>query len=203
MKFLKKLFATKPLSLQMIVVAMLCMLSMCVTNCLYTIFVDGLDVLIAQIKDIYMFFGINIPVCVPVCTATLLFIHLCKIYQFIIYNTILIIVESALFYSTLNISISIIDQAVGGYYYMTGMLASVLSTLYFAFFIKKIFPGAYSVFQNRIMHEYIDLPINKRIDLVVTIIFTLLFVTPALIIGFLFSLFMDMGVMGPIQEVDF
>lgn len=181
-KFLKILLRVKPLFIQIFTAGFISMVSMCVSFVVFIIIDFGVDDIFYRLESADGILCGQIFIEVPICTTTLLLIHLFKVYPFILYNKKLVMMESIIFSCTLEIAIKLIE----GIYFKTCLLLSIISIWYFAFFIKKLFPRPYQNFQNKIEHEYSELSVDKRIDIMMSLIFTLLCVTPTLIFIFIF-----------------
>ncbi len=155
---------------------------MCITFVVILIIEFGIDDILFRIKAADGILSADLFIGVPICTGCLLLIHLFKVYKFIIYNKKLVMVESVIFLCIFEMSIEIID----GLFFKTCIFCSILSNFYVAFVIRKLFPSSYKNFENKIEEEYDKIPINKRIDMVITTVIALILVTPTLIFIFMF-----------------
>ena len=161
---------------------MISLVTMFAVILIYIVISDGICLLIDRIINLESLIESSLFICVPICISTLLLIHLFKVYPFILYNNIMIIILSVVFLITHECAAMLIK----GFFFKTCILVSVLSTLYFTFIIKKIFQRSYQIFQNKYNHEYYINKKNERFDLIMTLILNLILVAPTLIFIYIF-----------------
>lgn len=181
----------RPICFQMLIAGVLGIMSISLCTCLWLLLSLGLDgrLDINNLTELLssFLFGILI-ILVPINLSSLLFIHLIGIFKNIMYSVKMVILESCLLIMS-NIIIHIIlrENNVEEFYVKSVLLLSIVVELYFAFFMRKIFQRRYLIFQKQLEHSNIQPNINQRVDIIITIVSSIVILIPSLF--FVFVLF--------------
>lgn len=181
----------RPICFQMLIAGVLGIMSISLCTCLWLLLSLGLDgrLEINNLTDLLssFLFGILI-ILVPINLSSLLFIHLIGLFKNIMYSVKMVILESCLLIMS-NIIIHIIlrENNVEGFYVKSVLLLSIVVELYFAFFMRMIFQRRYLIFQKQLEHSHIQPNINQRVDIIITIVSSIVILIPSLF--FVFVLF--------------
>ena len=124
---------------------------------------------------------------VPINMSCLLIIHFIGLFRYIMYSIKMVVLESLLLLMVSIIVYMIIwNMNIHGIYVKSELLISVIAEFYFAFVVKKIFYKRYLHFQKKIEDCYIKPNIEKRVDIIMTVIMNIIILIPGLLFIFIF-----------------
>lgn len=179
-----------PLFLQMLKAGVISILSISFSTCVWLIFLlvteDRLDLRnLIDLIDSFLF-GI-ILFCVPISLSLLLFIHFIGLIKYVMYSVKMVVFESFLLVmSNFAGHMIIINMNIDGYYFKTVLLFSVIIQLLSVGIIKDIFRRRYFNFQKELENCSIQPDIDRKIDIILTIIANILILIPSLYYFFIF-----------------